>query len=288
MLLPWFGMQNFTFAGPTISSSTDLTTRSAERLEQQIRAVRNSRVSDSPGELKKAAQQFESLFICYLLKVMRETIEESGLTEGGFGKSIYTELFDDELSKSIAQRGALGIADLLINRLGPQETSGAAPAPANNDSEPASPKAVPPTHLENGERAAPTDAEIPDFHLPVNAPISSAYGIRRDPFTGLKRFHKGVDLAAPVGTQILAPWGGKVISAGLDAGYGNSVVVEHPEGFQTRYAHLGSSSVRVGDMVIAGEVLGTVGSSGRSTGAHLHFEVIRNGKRMDPTTALAE
>lgn len=220
---------------------------------------------------------------------MRDTIDESGLTDdGGFGKSIYTELFDQELSRSVAQRGALGIADLLYNRLAPDTAADPEGATPKGESGPVSPKVAPAPQSQNDGAAVPSDAEVPDFRLPVQAPISSDYGMRKDPFTGQRGFHRGIDLAVPAGTQVLAPWSGRVVSVGSEAGYGNYVVVEHPEGFQTRYAHLGSASVRTGDSVTAGEVLGAVGSSGRSTGPHLHFEVMRNGNRIDPKTVLAE
>jgi murein DD-endopeptidase MepM/ murein hydrolase activator NlpD len=220
---------------------------------------------------------------------MRDTIEESGLADDvGFGKSIYTELFDQELSRSVAQRGALGIADLLYNRLAQNTAADQEGGTPNGESGPVSSKVAPAPQSRNDGAAVLSDAEVPDFRLPVKAPVSSGYGVRTDPFTGQKRFHSGIDLAAPAGTQVLAPWGGKIVSVGSEAGYGNYVVVQHPEGFQTRYAHLGSASVRRGDPVTAGEVLGTVGSSGRSTGPHLHFEIMRDGRRIDPKAVLAE
>ena len=282
-------MQNLTLPGPAIGSAIDITSKAGERLANQILAAQSSQSSDRLDELKKTAQEFESLFISHLLKVMRETIEESGLTDdGGFGKSIYTELFDQELSRSVARRGALGIADLLYKRLAPEVAADPETATPKGESGPISSKVAPAPQFQNETAAERSAAEVPDFRLPVKAPISSDYGMRKDPFTGQKSFHRGIDLAVPAGTQVLAPWSGRVVSVGSQAGYGNYVVVEHPEGFQTLYAHLGSASVRKGDSVTAGEALGTVGSSGRSTGPHLHFEVIRNGNRIDPKAVLAE
>jgi len=280
-------MQNLTLPGPAIGSPLDITGKTGERLANQIRAAQSSQSSDKPSELKKAAQEFESLFISYLLKVMRDTIEESGLTDGGgFGKSIYTELFDQELSRSVAQRGALGIADLLYNRLAPEVAADPESGTPKGGNGPVSSKPAP--ELQEDGIATPAVAEVPDFLLPVKAPISSDYGMRKNPITGMRSFHGGIDLAAPVGTPILAPWNGRVVSVGSEAGYGNYVIVEHPEGFQTRYAHLSAASVRTGDSVTAGEVLGTVGSSGRSTGPHLHFEIMRNGNRIDPKAVVAD
>jgi len=279
-------MQNLTLPGPAIGAF-DIADKAGERLAKQIQSAQSSRFSGKPDELKKAAQDFESLFISYLLKVMRDTIDESGLVEdGGFGKTIYTELFDEELSRSVAQRGALGIADMLYKRLGPETTNDPATAAPKIEASPAS--STPAPQKQNEKDAVPPSVDIQDFRLPVKAPVSSDYGPRKDPFTGRTSIHRGIDLAAPAGTQVLAPWGGKVVSVGSESGYGNYIVVEHAEGFQTRYAHLAATSVRAGDSVSAGEVLGTVGSSGRSTGPHLHFEVIRNGTRIDPKGVLAE
>jgi len=279
-------MQNLTLPGPAIGAF-DIADKAGEKLARQIQSAQSSRLSGKPDELKKAAQDFESLFISYLLKVMRDTIDESGLVEdGGFGKTVYTELFDEELSKSVAQRGALGIADMLYKRLGPGTTNGPESTGPKIETSPASSTPAPPK--QNEKDAVRPSAEIPDFRLPVKGPVSSDYGPRKDPFTGRTSIHRGIDLAAPAGTQVLAPWGGKVASVGTEPGYGNYIVVEHAEGFQTRYAHLASTSVRAGDSISAGEVLGTVGSTGRSTGPHLHFEVIRNGARIDPKGALAE
>lgn len=112
--------------------------------------------------------------------------------------------------------------------------------------------------------------------------ISSGFGLRRDPFTGRPRFHEGIDIAAEQGTPIKSAAEGRVVFSGWQGGYGNTVIVEHASGFRTRYAHAESFSVRAGDFVEAGQILGTVGSTGRSTGPHLHFEVTKDGEHLNP------
>jgi murein DD-endopeptidase MepM/ murein hydrolase activator NlpD len=97
-----------------------------------------------------------------------------------------------------------------------------------------------------------------------------------------RKFHAGVDLRAAYGTEVPAAAAGEVTFAGDQTGYGTTVVVRHGDGFETRYAHLSSSEVQAGDQVQAGQSVGRVGNSGRSTGAHLHFEVRRNGQQVDP------
>lgn len=118
---------------------------------------------------------------------------------------------------------------------------------------------------------------------PVNAGYnSSSYGWRPDPFTGQKAFHKGLDFMADSGTPIHAAADGIVTQAERAPDYGNIVRVDHGFGLDTRYAHLSGFLVRVGDRVSKGQPIGTVGSTGRSTGPHLHYEVRLNGVPLDP------
>lgn len=112
--------------------------------------------------------------------------------------------------------------------------------------------------------------------------ISSPYGYRIHPIYNTKKFHSGVDLAAPGGSNILAATDGKVIMAGWNGGYGNCVVVDHGGGLSTLYAHASKLLVSKGQTVSKGQVIAKVGTTGNSTGNHLHFEVLINGKTTDP------
>jgi murein DD-endopeptidase MepM/ murein hydrolase activator NlpD len=112
--------------------------------------------------------------------------------------------------------------------------------------------------------------------------LTSPFGMRRDPFTGHPAFHKGIDIAAARGTEIQAYDSGEVVFSGWRGGYGNLVVLRHPNGLETRYGHASELSVKVGDTVRTGQVVGKVGSTGRSTGDHLHFEVRVGGEAVNP------
>lgn len=112
--------------------------------------------------------------------------------------------------------------------------------------------------------------------------MSSGFGYRHDPFTGAGAMHSGLDFKGPVGTPILAAAEGKVTSAGVQNGYGNCVEITHPNGLVTRYAHLSGFNVKVGQEVTRGVQIARMGSTGRSTGSHLHFEVRLNGAAVNP------
>ncbi|HEY5603505.1 MAG TPA: M23 family metallopeptidase [Gammaproteobacteria bacterium] len=126
-----------------------------------------------------------------------------------------------------------------------------------------------------------------DEVMPAGKPItkgwtSSFYGLRTDPFTGHKEHHKGVDFAAKMGSDIVTVASGVVTWAGRRYGYGLLVEVNHGNGYATRYGHAQDVLVKVGDTVKKGQIVALVGSTGRSTGPHLHFEVWHNGEAVDP------
>ncbi|MFZ3085276.1 MAG: peptidoglycan DD-metalloendopeptidase family protein, partial [Candidatus Hydromicrobium sp.] len=124
------------------------------------------------------------------------------------------------------------------------------------------------------------------FALPVAARITSGFGNRAHPLFGGNRFHSGVDFAAPNGTIVKAADGGEVVQAGYFGGYGYSVMLYHGGGFATWYAHLSSINVSMGQFVQRGQVIGLVGSTGWTTGSHLHFEVRINGVPQNPLAYL--
>lgn len=116
-----------------------------------------------------------------------------------------------------------------------------------------------------------------------NSWLSSPFGVRFDPFTGKSKMHRGVDIAALNGSDIVATGAGVVSWAGKRRGYGNLVEVMHPEGMVTRYAHTADILVSAGDVVEKGQVLALIGLSGRSTGPHVHYEVLKNGTQINPS-----
>lgn len=122
---------------------------------------------------------------------------------------------------------------------------------------------------------------------PLAGWLSSGFGSRKDPFNGGADFHPGLDIAADKGTPARATADGTVESAAYNGAYGNAVVVNHGFGISTRFGHLSGFAVRPGQQVHRGDVIGYVGSTGRTTGAHLHYEILLNGQQINPLRLLA-
>ena len=120
------------------------------------------------------------------------------------------------------------------------------------------------------------------MEMPVNGRLTSGFGSRFHPILGYRRFHAGLDLAAAAGTPIVAAADGKVLSAGWVGGYGRAVAIVHAGGIETKYGHMSRIAAYAGEVVHRGDVIGYVGSSGLSTGPHLHFEVLKNGRPVNP------
>jgi len=135
----------------------------------------------------------------------------------------------------------------------------------------------------NVAKAVPGPLESPwSTFIDGPARLTSGYGLRPDPFTGRLSFHDGIDLAAPMGTAIYPFREGVVSFSGWKGGYGRVVIVEHDEGISSLYAHNARNKVEVGQRIGTGDKLGEIGSTGRSTGPHLHFEIRKNGVPVNP------
>ncbi|MDB2616720.1 peptidoglycan DD-metalloendopeptidase family protein [Luminiphilus sp.] len=133
------------------------------------------------------------------------------------------------------------------------------------------------------------DAEAQTEAIPAGRPVlsgwlSSAYGSRTDPFTGKRAWHQGIDFAGAGGDHIIAVASGVVSWSGERTGYGTLVEIAHGDGLITRYAHNRENRVEVGDLVRQGDVIALMGNSGRSTGPHVHFEIFKHGRAVDPSS----
>jgi murein DD-endopeptidase MepM/ murein hydrolase activator NlpD len=120
------------------------------------------------------------------------------------------------------------------------------------------------------------------FIYPARGRITSRFGMRKHPFTGIKRFHNGVDIANDTGTPVLAAMSGQVAMIGYNANFGKYIIVRHGDGFQTLYGHLSVFQVSKNERVNQGQLLGKIGNTGYSTGSHLHFSIFLKGEPVDP------
>lgn len=191
-----------------------------------------------------------------------------------------------ETSKPINQAAAQPIAPSAAHPV-PRELPAAASSAATPHVAPAPISAPPAAPLARHAAASAAPVAVA-LRIPLQGRISSGFGVRHDPLHGRVKRHTGVDIAAPQGTPIAAAAAGKVVFAGRRGGYGNLVEIEHADGQRTRYAHTARLLVKAGDEVKPGQTIATVGSTGRSTGPHLHFEVNKDGTRVDPLQAVAK
>jgi len=214
------------------------------------------------GELKPAdiANQVEAMFMELLIKSMEDSVEADGGLYGDSASSeIYRGLFRQELAVALS-------ADLETPLRYQLEEAIARASSEAGVSEPAVG-----VDLGNVRVAGPDERALEP--LPVEGPITSAPGWREDPLTGERRFHRGTDIAAPAGTPVRVTEAGRVVESGPRGTFGNTVVVETANGRRLLFAHNQANTVSVGDLVRAGDVIALVGSTGRSTGPHVHFEV---------------
>ena len=248
----------------------------AVNLESMINLA-HSRTDD----VDEAATQMEAYFLRQILKEMQPDTSNSLMNPGHSGR-MFKEMLNEALADSMSKAGGIGLAGMIREQL--IEAQGARSV-AGKSAVSSAFLAASGRSLSSKTRAygggTSSLSALPLEGMGKNT--TSNFGKRLDPFTKESRFHSGMDIAAPTGTKVSSTGAGTVIRAGNAGGYGNLVGVDHGGGLETRYAHLHEIHVRVGQKVNAGAELGQVGSTGRSTGPHLHFEVRRDGQALDPT-----
>jgi murein DD-endopeptidase MepM/ murein hydrolase activator NlpD len=223
---------------------------------------------------KVLGKQMETLFLNQFLKIV---MEQSDL---GKGKMVgnFMPFITNELAKNMAERG-IGIADFFMNSPNVKKM-----LDENSDvveGYPASGATAGNAGLNNstGPETLKWDGHL---KLPVSGKISSSFGLRHDPINGMLKQHNGIDIAVPEGTPVRPAAPGKVVFSGYSEGYGNCVIVEHENGLRSVYGHNSENKVNAGDIVDKQSVIALSGSTGRSTGPHLHFEVRKGGNAVNP------
>jgi murein DD-endopeptidase MepM/ murein hydrolase activator NlpD len=258
---------------------------------QDTGATTQAPSATDPTKIRDLAAQFESLLIAQLMKDLRASMTEDEKSEDGFNVSPLGDAMNSELGLALSRAGGFGLGESLAGAMLRQASPD---VPANLD-----PSLLNLPSLDAPSIQAPTVATPPSAApAPATTPaaqpakhssgrVSSRFGWRQDPIDGQSRFHKGTDVAMAYGQDVRAATAGRVVSVGERSGYGLTVVVSHGHGLETRYAHLSSAGVRPGDAVGAGDVIARTGNSGRSTGPHLHFEVLDRGQPVDPEAWLS-
>jgi murein DD-endopeptidase MepM/ murein hydrolase activator NlpD len=222
--------------------------------------------TSEPASLDDAARQFEGMMMKMMIKEMRKSIPDGLFSSSG--TEMFEDLFDEQLADQIMASGrGFGLTESI---------TGAEPTPTTPSMAEFAMLGLSTPHLEA------THGSDEASGLINSERVSSAFGLRSDPFSGEERHHNGLDIAAPEGTPIHAIEDGVVTFAGEQGSYGNLVIVRHGDGRESRYAHCSELWVETGARVRAGEDIAAVGSTGRSTGPHLHIELLENGVQVDP------
>ncbi len=228
---------------------------SAPRPDPMDQIERMQSLRDDPEKLRKAARGFEAMVLAELMRPLENS--GGGLLGKSMGSRFAKGMFHDAIVQKVADAGGIGLADMVLKQVTQTSALGA-----------------------YRDFAAPQGAWPIQGGDPTS--ICSGFGVRSDPFTGEARMHKGIDIDAELGTPVFPVRDGKVIFAGSRGGYGKLVIVEHEDGLQSRYGHLSEIDVAEGDWLDGSGALGAVGSTGRSTGPHLHLEVRQGDVALDP------
>lgn len=246
----------------------------------------HGRATSTPDaeQLKALAAEFEAMLMGQMLRQMQSSMfGDDDDSSAGFAKGPLADAMFSELSLALSRAGGMGLTESMLGPLLQQaQALGVTGESVNGIAMPGAELSMLPV----------TGAPLPVATTPAAAgawssPVSSGFGWRSDPFSGASKFHKGMDIAMPIGQDVPAADAGRVTFAGTQGSYGLTVVVEHRPGLVSRYAHLSELAVAEGDEVAAGQTLAKSGASGRATGPHLHFEVLEDGQPVDPADRLA-
>jgi murein DD-endopeptidase MepM/ murein hydrolase activator NlpD len=272
---------------PLMPPSASRLSLETERVQTKLSRAHELSSKVRQDQLKSATQEFEALFLSYMLKVMRSTVESEKEETSSLGKDVYMEMFDNEIALNIARVRSLGIGEMMYRQLTAQSSKNR--EPDSNSSSKRIEADSPLLPIDSSAHGKP-ESSVQEgsgnldgsFVAPIEGELTSAYGLRRHPLTQKARFHQGLDIAAPAGTPFRAAQSGTVIFSGVLGGYGNTIILEHAEGYRTLYAHAAKLLVSQGESVGAKQAIGIVGNTGRSTGTHLHFELQKGGEKADP------
>ncbi len=295
-------------------------------LEQINNIVSEKQTSaQSPDALRRAAVQFEAVLLMQLTSALNSKNEgdEDALFGGDGGSGLAKQMFSEQLATTMAQSGGVGLSDLIMQKFGavPEKPVVAnklsnaltaikdskenlptvektdtlkLAAPDGKMLNPTQPRLASTSAVTEIKSFSPNAITSPlsssneiAYQMPVSGRTSSGFGNRFHPIDKRMKLHGGIDIAVPRNTPVAAAAQGVVTFAGWTKGYGNLVVIKHPDGRESRYGHLEKLLVSKDDEIFAGQKIALSGSTGKSTGPHLHFEIRENGQVVNPLKILS-
>ena len=263
---------SFYFAQQYMKLQENETELAKLRKESKIRKIQvekfSHQVKNFETEMARLERFEKKLRVITALENSPKSIEKNWGLGGPFG--LTTSSFNTSMS-----RGAANMVDRLSNRLGHLDKQ-------------AKIQSISFQELDNFFKNQKSLLSSTPSIWPTRGWVTSGFGFRKSPFTGLREKHEGWDIAARAGSKVRATADGEVVVEGREYGYGNMVEVDHGYGVMTRYGHNSKHLVKVGDRVKRGQVIALVGSTGRSTGPHLHYEVLLHGVPVSPKNYILE
>ncbi len=265
-------------------------------------------VGFKPGQeekMRQAAKQFEAVFLMQLTSALNTESSEDSLFGQDGGSDLAKKMFSEQMATVMSETGGVGLSEMILKQFGLEKDIKTSKANNSLSDVISAVKQIRNDSLSSAKTSSETSVEtdlitmnpvktefssapkVVEFQMPLMGRISSKFGNRFHPIDKKSKFHSGVDIAAPRGTPISAAADGIVRFSGRRGGYGNMVIIEHADGSKTRYGHAQRLMVKEGQKVFAGDQIATVGSTGKATGPHLHFE-IREGKiPIDPMKSIS-
>lgn len=269
-----------------LKPETHLAEGQIQNLKNQGEHLKGLANKSDQKKLISAARNFESFMLSFMFKEMYKSIPKSEVFGKTHHKDIFMGLYMDEVTKK-AKLSNTGIASQLIKQYTDQkplkdDLNNISSTTSNFTTQISDKIKELAGRFKLNKSAKKIFRDFATMIDKIDHKLSSDYGMRIHPISGQDKLHEGTDFALNTGTKVKLPSKGEVIFAGDNGGYGKTVIVDHGHGITSLYAHLSEITVKVGDRLGKKALVGKVGSTGVSTGPHLHFEVRKDGKTIDP------
>lgn len=257
-------------------------------------AMASAAKSGDHAKMEEAAKGFESFLYGFMFKSMYSSVQKSEFTESSMGNEIFMQMFIDEAAKNQTMAGSNSLSSQLMKQYEANMPKAEREALRGSKDAAANTPFKVDDYIKDVQSRPSQESEVAvkddvaRYVANLSESVTSHFGERRHPISGKVRHHDGMDFGLSHGTDLHCPAAGKVAFAGVLGGYGNAVIIDHGQGWMTKYGHLSEITVKPGDKINKNDLLGKVGSTGVSTGPHLHLEVLRDGVPVDPRSLNTE